>query len=96
MFKAASKDRISAALHRIADDIGAARISPREATLRLHRVKMALSQTAEQALEAMGPIQANSREEVMKGFKSANPDLTDAQLEEIATEWEKNRDNFKK
>ena len=55
----------------------------------------ALSQTSQQALEAMGPIQANSREEVMKGFKSANPDLSEAQLEEIADQWEKNKDVVK-
>lgn len=95
MFKAASKTHISSALRRIADDVEKAKISPKEAVLRLHRVKMALSQTAEQALEAMGPMQANSREEVMKGFKSANPDLTDEQLEEIADQWEKNKDVVK-
>ena len=31
----------------------------------------------------------------MKGFKSANPDLSDAQLEEIADQWEKNKDVVK-
>jgi len=63
--------------------------------MRVRRVLMALSQTAQQALEAMGPIQANSREEVMKGFKSANPDLSEAQLTEIADQWEKNKDVVK-
>jgi hypothetical protein len=35
--------------------------------------------------------QANSREEVMKGFKESNPDLTEEQLKRIADEWEKNK-----
>ena len=95
MFRAASSNRIATALHRIADEVQAARISPREASLRVRRVLMALSQTSQQALEAMGPIQAGSREDVIKGFKSANPDLSDAQLEEIADQWEKNKDVVK-
>lgn len=95
MFRAASSSRIATALRRIADEVQAARIPPQEASRRVRRVLMALSQTSQQALEAMGPIQANSREEVMKGFKSANPDLSDAQLEEIADQWEKNKDVVK-
>lgn len=95
MFKAASKDHIASALRRIAADVEAARIPPTEATRRLRRVMMALSQTAQQAVESMGPIQGNSREEVMKGFKSANPDLTEDQLQEIADHWEKNRNVVK-
>lgn len=95
MFKAASTNRIASALRRIASEVEAASISPRDAALRLSRVKMALSQTAQEAVEAMGGIQANSREDVMKGFKSANPDLTDDQLEEIADQWEKNKDVVK-
>lgn len=39
--------------------------------------------------------QAGSREDVMEGFKSANPDLTDADLEKIADQWEKNKDVVK-
>jgi hypothetical protein len=39
--------------------------------------------------------QANSREEVMKGFKAENPALTDDQLKEIADQWEKNKDVVK-
>jgi len=95
MYKAASTNHIASALRRIASDVEAARISPKEASLRLNRIKMALSQTAQEAVEAMGNLQANSREEVMKGFKSANPDLTDDQLEEIADQWEKNKDVVK-
>jgi hypothetical protein len=91
MFRAASSNRIATALRRIASEVEAARISPQEASLRVHRVLMALSQTSQQAIEAMGPIQASSREEVIKGFKSANPDLTDDQLEEIADQWERNK-----
>jgi hypothetical protein len=94
MYKAASTNHIASALRRIASDVEAARIPPKEASLRLNRIKMALSQTAQEAVESMGDLQANSREEVMKGFKSANPDLTDDQLEEIADQWEKNKDNF--
>ena len=39
--------------------------------------------------------QSNSREEVQKGFKESNPDLTDAQLKEIADQWEANKDVIK-
>jgi len=95
MFRAASTNHIATALRRIADEIQAARIPPHVASLRVRRVLMALSQTSQQALEAMGPIQANSREEVMKGFKSANPNLSEEQLNEIADQWEKNKDVVK-
>lgn len=94
-FKAASQDRIATALHRVADAVGSGEISPASARVRLHRVLMALSQTAEQAMQAMGPLQANSREEVMEGFKSANPDLSQEELEEIADQWEKNKNVVK-
>jgi hypothetical protein len=95
MFKAASQSHIAGALHRIAGEVEAGTIPPREASLRLRRVLMALSQTAQEAVQAMGDIQGSSREEVMKGFKSANPDLTKEQLEEIADHWEKNKDVVK-
>jgi hypothetical protein len=39
--------------------------------------------------------QANSREEVMKGFHEANPDMTDADLEKAADMWEKHKDVVK-
>ena len=35
--------------------------------------------------------QATSRAEVMKKFKESNPDLTEAQLETVGDEWEKNK-----
>jgi hypothetical protein len=38
---------------------------------------------------------AGSREEVMDGFKKENPALTDAQLKEIADQWEANKDVVK-
>jgi phage terminase Nu1 subunit (DNA packaging protein) len=95
MFRAASTSHIATALRRIADEIQSARIPPHVASIRVRRVLMALSQTSQQALEAMGPIQAGSREEVMKGFKSANPDLSEEQLNEIADQWEKNKDVVK-
>lgn len=38
---------------------------------------------------------ASSREEVIEGFKKTNPSLTEAQLEEIADHWERNKDNLK-
>lgn len=95
MFKAASQDRLASALHRIADEVGGGKIPPQEARLRLHRVLMALSQTAEQAVQAASPLQASSREDVIEGFKSANPDLSEADLNEIADQWEKNKDVVK-
>lgn len=39
--------------------------------------------------------QANSREDVMKGFKEANPDMTEADLEKAADMWEKHKDVVK-
>jgi hypothetical protein len=95
MFKAASKNRVAEALYRIASGVEAASLSPVDATMRLHRVLMALAQTPSRAVQAMGPIQADSREKVMEGFKGANPDLTDEQLEEIADQWEANKDVVK-
>lgn len=95
MFKAASSSHIATALRRIADEVQSYRIPPHVASMRVHRVLMALSQTSQQALEAMGPIQATTRQDVIDGFKSANPALTKDQLEEIATHWEKNKDVVK-
>jgi len=95
MFRAASTSHIATALRRIAADVESARIPPKEASRRVRRVLMALSQTSQQALEAMGPIQATTRQDVIDGFKSSNPALTEDQLEEIATHWEKNKDVVK-
>lgn len=39
--------------------------------------------------------QANSREDVMKGFKESNPSMTDDQLEAAADNWEKHKDVVK-
>lgn len=94
-FKAASAQHVAGALRRIRDGVHEGTLSPKEASLRLHRVLMALSQTAQQSMEAMGPMQANSREEVIKGFKGANPALSEEQLNEIADQWEKNKDVVK-
>lgn len=87
MFKAASKDRISGALRRIAADVDNAAISPKEASLRLHRVLMALAQTPEQALHAVSPFQVESEGEVMSLLASANPNLDQGQLRDIANRW---------
>ena len=38
---------------------------------------------------------ANSREDVMKGFKDANPSMTQEQLEEAADNWEKHKNVVK-
>lgn len=39
--------------------------------------------------------QANSREDVMKGFKEANPSMSDEDLEKAADQWEANKDVVK-
>lgn len=39
--------------------------------------------------------QAGSREDVMKGFKEANPDMSEADLEKAADMWEKHKDVVK-
>jgi hypothetical protein len=96
MFKLASTNRIASHLRQLADYIEKTATPNRHVVIAgLHYVKMALSQTAQEAVEAMGPMQADSREDVMKGFKKSNPALTDAQLEEIADNWEKNKDVVK-
>lgn len=94
-FKAASQDRVVSALRRVASGVESGELHPAEASLRLFRVLMALSQNAEQAMLAMGPLQADSREQVMEGFKSANPNLSQEELEEIADQWEKNKNVVK-
>jgi hypothetical protein len=38
---------------------------------------------------------AGSREDVINGFRESNPSMTDAQLEEAADQWEKNKDVVK-
>jgi len=96
MFKLASTNLVSSTLRKLADYIDHDPKPNRHVIIgALHRIKMGLSQTAQEAIQAMGPLQANSREEVMKGFKEANPDLTEAQLNEIADQWEKNKDVVK-
>jgi len=96
MFKLASTNLVSATLRKLADYIDQNPKPNRHVIIgALHRVKMGLSQTAQEAVEAMGPIQADSREEVMDGFKKSNPDLTEAQLTEIADQWEKNKNVVK-
>lgn len=54
----------------------------------------ALQPTAGQAIQAVMQS-ANSREEVMDGFKQSNPDLTEEQLKEIADQWEANKNVVK-
>jgi len=39
--------------------------------------------------------QANSREDVMKGFKEANPNMSEEDLEKAADNWEKHKDVVK-
>jgi len=96
MYKLASANRTSSALRKLADYIDQNPNPDHHSIIAgLHRIKMGLSQTAQQALEAMGPLQAGSREDVMDGFKKSNPDLTKDQLEEIADQWEKNKDVVK-
>jgi len=90
-YKAASANHVTEAILRVASEVENATISPKEASLRLARVRMALSQTAQQAVEAMGSVQADSREKVMDGFKKSNPALSEADLEEIADQWESNK-----
>jgi len=92
----ASTKFVSAALRGLADYIDENPNPNRHVIIGgLHRIKMALSQTAQEAVQAMGPIQASSREEVKDGFKKANPTLSDEDLEQIADEWEKNKNVVK-
>lgn len=92
MFKLASTSLVSASLRKLADYIDQTPQPNRHVIIAgLHQVKMALSQTAQEAVEAMGPMKADSREDVMDGFKKSNPTLSDEDLEQIADEWEKNK-----
>lgn len=90
-FAAAPRDHIAGAIRRVASAVQNRAISPEEASNRLAFIRMALSQTAQQAVEAMGPVQADSREKVMDGFKKSNPSLSKEDLEEIADQWEANK-----
>lgn len=94
-FKAASQSRIASALRRIAGEVEAGAIPPVEVNRRLRNVLMACATTADQAVQATWPQMADSREEVMDGFKKNNPDLSDADLNEIADQWEKNKNVVK-
>jgi ribosomal protein S17E len=94
-FPAAPPAHVHGAILRTAAAIEAGQLSPSAAKHRLHRVLMAMSQTAQEAINAMGPVEAGSREEVMEGFKSSNPALSKEQLEEIADHWEENKDVVK-
>lgn len=96
MFKAASTNVTASSLRQLADYIEKTANPNRHVVIAgLHKIKMGLSQTAQEAVQSMGPLQANSREQVMEGFKKSNPALTDAQLNEIADHWEKNKDVVK-
>lgn len=90
-FKAASVNHLSEAILRVASGVEGGNLHPQEASNRLAFVRMALSQTAQQAVEAMGSVQADSREKVMEGFSKANPALSKEDLEEIADQWEANK-----
>ncbi len=95
MYKAASRNRLAFALRQVADQIEKAKIHPVVASRQLYRVLMALATTPDQAVAAMAPFDAGSREEVMKGFKGENPDLSEADLNQIADKWEENKDVVK-
>lgn len=94
-FAAAPRDHIAGAIRRVASAVQNRAISPEEASNRLAFIRMALSQTAQQAVEAMGPVQANSEEAVRDGFKKSNPALTESQLNEIVQHWRDNKDVVK-
>lgn len=94
-FKAAAQNRIASALRRIASEVEAGSIHPRDVDRRLRRVLMACATTADQAVQATWPQMADSREQVMEGFKSSNPNLSQEDLEEIADQWEKNKNVVK-
>lgn len=87
MFKAASKEHVAGALHRIASQIEANQIAPHDVAKRLSRVLMALAKTPAEALHAVRPFKASSPTEVVDMFASANPNLTASQLAEIGNHW---------
>lgn len=94
-FKATTQSRIASALRRIASDVEAGSLSPLDVNHRIRRVLMACATTADQAVQATWPQMADSREEVIDGFKSSNPNLSQEDLEEIADQWEKNKNVVK-
>ncbi len=75
--------------------LGAKAPSRRSLASVLRRVLADTIQPTAGAMAAAILSQASSREDVMEGFKSANPDLTEAQLKEIADQWEANKDVVK-
>jgi hypothetical protein len=94
--KASSEETTARKLHKIADDLLAQKNPSRVALAKSLRGLIAdVAQPTAGQMAASILYQANSREEVMQGFKSANPTLTEAQLEEIADHWERNKDVVK-
>lgn len=87
MFKAASREHVAGALHRIASQIEANQIAPHDVAKRLYRVLMALAKTPAEALHAVRPLNASSPGQVVDMFASANPNLTVDQLTEIGNHW---------
>lgn len=87
MFKAANTDHISSALRRIADQVDNAGVSPREASLRLCRVLLALSQTPEQSTFALNAIAPKTAEDARNLVAGANPTLTSADIDTILVKW---------
>lgn len=94
-FAAAPKDHIAGAIRRVASAVQNRAISPEEASNRLAFIRVALSQTAQQAVEAMGPVQANSEDAVRDGFLKANPKLSEDDLDSIVKHWRDNKDVVK-
>lgn len=94
--KQASDETVSSKLRKVADDMANGKNPSRVALAKSLRSLLAdaVQPTASQKATALMQ-QAGSREDVMKGFKEANPELTDAQLKDIADQWEKNKNVVK-
>jgi len=94
--KQASEVSASDRLRKLADGLLEAKNPSRVALAKeLRSVLADMAQPTASQVAAALMQQASSREDVMKGFKDANPALTDDQLEEIADHWEENKDVVK-
>lgn len=88
--------KVVAYLRQLASDVAGAPNPSRLTLARQLRNVMAdqMPMTSAQVAAAIYQ-QANSREDVMKGFKESNPSMSDADLEKAADMWEKHKDVVK-
>ena len=93
--------KLSAHLQTIAQQVATGKTSDGKpvsrVTLARHLRRLFADMMEPTAMQQAAAIyqQANSREDVMKGFKDANPSMSEEDLEKAADNWEKHKDVVK-